>query len=113
MNRMAQTIPQTKTTAFGREQSRDLPAAPVIPYEYVADFALTGQVGNLIQDVINVSAEGVFIATSIGYGLAEDRAEPIALIGDPATLVDVKLANLPPDVLIEGFRINPNLRALV
>jgi hypothetical protein len=108
---MAQTIPQTKTTAFGREQSRDLPAR-VIPYEYVADFALTGQVGTLIQDVINVSAEGVFIATSIGYGLAEDRAEPVALTGDPATLADVKLANLPPDVLIEGFRINPNLRAL-
>jgi hypothetical protein len=110
---MAQTIPQTKTMAFGREQSRDMTAARVIPYEYVADFTLRGEVGNLVQDVINVSVDGVFIATAIGYGLAEERAEKINLIDLPATLGDVKLANLPPDVLIDGFRLNPDLRALI
>ncbi len=113
MNRAAQPIPQTNVTAFGREQQRDMPAGRVIPYEYVADFTLKGDPGNLIQDVINVSVEGVFIATSIGYGLAEERAEKINLVGAPATLGDVTLANLPPDVLIEGFRLNPNLRALI
>jgi hypothetical protein len=113
MNRTAQTIPQTNVTASGREQQRDLPAGRVIPYEYVADFTLKGDPGNLIQDVINVSVEGVFIATSIGYGLAEERAEKLNLIGAPATLGEVTLANLPPDVLIEGFRLNPTLRALI
>jgi hypothetical protein len=113
MNRTAQPIPQTNVTASGREQQRDLPAGRVIPYEYVADFTLKGDPGNLIQDVINVSVEGVFVATSIGYGLAEERAEAINLIDAPATLGEVTLANLPPDVLIEGFRLNPNLRALV
>jgi hypothetical protein len=62
-------------TPFGREQRRDIPAVRVIPYEYVADFALRGEVGNLVQDVINISVEGVFVAVSIGYGLVEERAE--------------------------------------
>ena len=65
----------TTSRPFGREQIRDLPAVRVIPYEYVADFTLQADVGNLVQDVINVSVEGVFVAVSIGYGLDEERAE--------------------------------------
>jgi hypothetical protein len=125
MNRMAQTGPPRGVNSFGREPAHIAPAARVIPYEYVADFTLRGEVGNLVQDVINVSAEGVFVATAVGYGLEEERAEKIDLIASPATnttatlitvpatLGDVKLANLPPDVLIEGFRLNPDLRALI
>jgi hypothetical protein len=107
-------------TPFGREQMRDIPAVRVIPYEYVADFALQGgdfNVGNLLQDVINVSVEGVFVAVSIGYGLVEERATSLQLITPPgttppATLGAVTLANLPPDVLIEGFRLNPHVSPL-
>jgi hypothetical protein len=115
-------------TPFGREQMRDIPAVRVIPYEYVADFALRGgtvdnvgnlvdNVGNLVQDVINVSVEGVFVAVSIGYGLVEERAEALQLITPPgttrpATLGAVTLAHLPPDVLIDGFRLNPHVRAV-
>jgi hypothetical protein len=125
MNRMAHTGPPSGVNSFGREPARIAPAARVIPYEYVADFTLRGEVGNLVQDVINVSAEGVFVATAVGYGLAEERAAKVDLIASPATnttatsitapatLGDVKLANLPPDVLIEGFRLNPDLRALI
>ena len=72
MNRLG-LAPQS-STPFGREQIRDLPAVRVIPYEYVADFTLRGDVGNLVQDVINVSVEGAFVAVSIGYGLVEERA---------------------------------------
>src|SRR5262245_62496946 len=122
MNRMARTIPQSNNpgapgfTASGRERSQpksDPRPRPIIPYEYVADFPLTGNVGNLVQDVINISMEGVFVAVAIGYGLAEERAEPINLPVTPDTLGEVTLADLPPDVLIDGFRLNPNLRALV
>ena len=37
-------------------------------------------VGNLVQDVINISVEGVFVAVSIGYGLVEERATSLQLI---------------------------------
>src|SRR5262249_50902417 len=116
MNRMAQSSPPRGVNSFGREQSRDISGGRVIPYEYVADFTLKGEVGNLVQDVINVSVEGVFVATAIGYGLAEERAVKVSLIEAqfsnavdtsnivPATLGAVKLADLPPDVFIEGFR---------
>jgi hypothetical protein len=113
MNRMAQIGPPRGVNSFGREPSREAPAARVIPYEYVADFTLRGEVGNLVQDVINVSVEGVFVAVSIGYGLSEDRAEQLVLRTPPANLGDVKLANLPPDALIDGFRLNSNLRPLI
>ena len=99
----------------GREQLRDLPATRVIPYEYVTRFNLSGNVGNLVQDVINVSAEGVFIAVSIAYGLDEDRAEPLTLLtgaSTPANLGDITLDNIPPDVLIEGFRVSPAFAAV-
>src|SRR5262245_557875 len=112
MNRMARTIQQTNVKPVGREHMRDMPARPMIPYEYVADFTLTGNVGNLVQDVINVRMEGVFVAVAIGYGLAEERTEPIDLPVAPETLGEMTLADLPPDVLIDGFRLNPNLRAL-
>ena len=81
MNRIGQA-PQS-ITPFGREQMRDIPAVRVIPYEYVAEFTLRGEVGNLVQDVINISVEGVFVAVSIGYGLVEERAKPLQLINLP------------------------------
>jgi hypothetical protein len=113
MNRMAQPIPSMNANSFGREQPRDVSGGRVIPYEYVADFTLRGEVGNLVQDVINVSVEGVFVAVSIGYGLVEERTAPLNLRTSPATLGEIKLANLPPDALVDGFRLNPDLRPLI
>jgi hypothetical protein len=116
MNRNGQTM--TPQTPFGQEQLRDLPAVRVIPYDYVAEFKLRGEVGNLIQDVINISVEGVFVAASIGYGLNEERGEPLTLLTgegrtppNPQTWGDITLDNIPPDILIEGFRINPEFSA--
>ena len=53
MNRIRQIT--ERETPFGREQLRDLPAVRVLPYDYAAKFELKGVVGNLIQDVINIS----------------------------------------------------------
>jgi hypothetical protein len=38
-----------------------------IPYDYVARFLLTGKRGNRVQDVLNISVEGSFVAATIGY----------------------------------------------
>jgi len=94
------------TSPVGREQLRDLPAVRVIPYDYIADFTLRGEVGNLIQDVINIGVEGVFVAVSIGYGLNEERGEKLNVVTrsdspSPATLGDITLDHIPVDVLIE------------
>lgn len=40
-----------------------------IPYDHVATFTLTGLRGNRIQDVLNISIDGAFVAVSIGYSL--------------------------------------------
>ena len=110
MNRTGQTY--NRETPFGREQTRDLPWVKVIPYDHAAEFPITGEVGNVVQDVINVSAEGVFVAVAVGYAFEEDRAEPVELIGvdSQPTLGEISLANIPPDVLIEGFRITPRFQ---
>ena len=105
-----------RPSPFGREQRRDLPAVRVIPYDYVAEFLLAGEVGNLVQDVINISVEGVFVAVSIGYGLDEELAAPLTLIrtdqNNPPPLGEITLDNISPDLLIEGFRINPQFASL-
>ena len=106
MNGVSQSY--ERQTPFGREQVRDLPWVKVIPYDYVADFQITGAAGNVIQDVINVSVEGVFVAVAIGYAFEEDRTEPVVLrSAGQASLGDITLNSFPPDVLIEGFRIDP------
>jgi hypothetical protein len=44
------------------------PTTKEIPYDYVAKFILEGRRGNRVQDVINISIEGAFVAVAIGYG---------------------------------------------
>jgi hypothetical protein len=58
------------------------------------------------------------VAVSIGYGLVEEPAEALQLITPPGTtppttLDAITLAHLPPDVLIDGFRLNPQMRAAI
>lgn len=44
------------------------PTVKEIPYDYVARFKLDGtKEGNRVQDVINISTEGGFVAVAIGY----------------------------------------------
>lgn len=98
-----------------------LTAEHVIPYDYAASFPISGRPGAVVQDVINVSPDGVFVAVAIGYGFEQSRAEPLALLpaldGDTARAVplpgDLRLGDVPPSALIEGFRLNPRLAPLV
>jgi hypothetical protein len=49
--------------------SQAVPAstAKEIPYDYVANFRLQGIPGNRVQEVINISVDGAFVATDVGY----------------------------------------------
>jgi hypothetical protein len=58
-----------------------VPAAKEIPYDYVAKFTLTGiNRGNRVQDVINISVDGAFVAVAIGYSFIP------ATLADPFTI---------------------------
>src|SRR5262245_65202037 len=93
----------------------------IIAYDHTATFELTGRPGNIVQDVINIASDGVFVATAIGYGFEEERARPInnpapALAPSLETTVipgNVPLSRLPLAALIEGFRISPRFAPLV
>lgn len=92
-----------------------------MPYDYGAKFQLTGVPGNTIEDVINITPEGAFVATAIGYGLLEDRGRPLELprAGFLTTLPvtfkpgDLTLDHFPPEALVEGFRVDPRMVPLV
>src|SRR5262249_56011718 len=65
----------------------------IIPYDHAATFELKGLPGNIVQDVINVSGDGVFVATAVGYGFEEQRARPI---NNPASPAPAPAAPVPP-----------------
>jgi hypothetical protein len=55
------------------------PAVKTIPFDYVFQFSLLGQRGNKVQDVVEISTEGVFVALSVGYSLIlDERRTPSA-----------------------------------
>jgi hypothetical protein len=49
------------------ENGRIVPGLREIPYDHVATFTLKGEPGSRVEDVINISVDGAFVATSIGY----------------------------------------------
>lgn len=89
-----------------------------IAYDCAASFDLQGKPGRVVPGVINIDADGTFVATAIGYGLEEDFRRPLDLppIRSPGStnpgptfrLRDIRLGDLPPDVLIDGFRAKPD-----
>jgi len=92
----------------------------IIPYDHAATFELTGRPGNIVQDVINVGSDGVFVAVAIGYGFEEQRARPFSNPASPSLTPntsfrpgDITLFHTPLAALIEGFRINPQFAPLV
>lgn len=86
----------------------------VIPYDYAAVFPLTGIPGNIVQDVIAISADGPFVAVAIGYGYQQDRSRAMSLgLSHAAAPGDVLLSQLPPAALIQGFRVNPRSKNLM
>jgi hypothetical protein len=112
-------IPGPRTGTMGRPHHaprfESAAAGPVIPYDVGATFRITGRPGNLVQDVINISTDGIFVAVGIGYGFEEERARAIVPPNgvqfanrDGSIVVgDVVLQDLPLAALIEGIRVDP------
>lgn len=57
----------TRSTSDSMLPTTAAPTTKEIAYDYVARFVLTGIRGNRVQDVINISIEGAFVAVTIGY----------------------------------------------
>lgn len=108
-----------RSVAMPRVSGRVSPAGPssvtTVPYDYAASFAMTGRPGNVIEGLINISAEGTFVAVAIGYGFEQERSEDFTLssLSNPIAPGDIKLGELPAQVLIEGFRFNPRFEPVV
>jgi hypothetical protein len=82
----------------------------IIPYDYAAKFELKGVPGNIVQDVVNISVEGVFVAVAIGYGFEEERGQPIEIPIAPLEKPGaITLGRIPIEALITGFRLDPRL----
>jgi hypothetical protein len=105
--------------AFPHRPRGDVPAVQppaVVPYDCAAQFELTGRPGHVHEDVINIAPDAEFVATAIGYGFDEERGRELTInLGTqpaPFALRDVQLGELPPEALIEGFRVNPEVAPL-
>src|SRR4029453_16408904 len=89
-----------------------------IPFDYVFQFPLTGTPSNRVQDVVEISMQGVFVAVSIGYSFVLDerktprafppaqeptQLEPIAIPFDGSNIVVFSGMTGPvPGILIIG-----------
>jgi hypothetical protein len=75
------------------------PTTKEIPYDYVATFKLSGKMpGNRVQDVINISVEGAFVAVAIGYSF-------IPKLQPPPPLPDILVSTQTPPTTTTLFRI--------
>jgi hypothetical protein len=59
--------------APGQARRPPLPTTKTIPFDYVFQFPLKGERDNRVQDVVEISMEGVFVALSVGYSLVLDE----------------------------------------
>jgi len=101
-------------------------AAKTIPFDYVFQFTLLGQRGNKVQDVVEISTEGIFVALSVGYSLVIDELKTPRTFGPviesseidltsttSRPLAEIKLGEIAAGLekigadLTVGFRLNP------
>jgi len=88
----------------------------IIPYDHAARFELTGRPGTVLQDVINIGADGPFVAVAVGYGLRRERTSPLPIFKGASGAVvpgDITLGALPVQALVQGFCLNPRSQNIV
>lgn len=65
------------------------PTLKEIPYDYVATFTLTGAAGTRVQDVINTSVDGAFVAVAIGYSFIPAALPALPALPDPPPPIEI------------------------
>lgn len=90
----------------------------VLPFDHAATFELKGIPGNIVQDVVNVSPDGIFVAVAIGYGFEEDRAREVELGSTfagplPEAPGEMRISRIPGAAFIDGFRVNPAFEQII
>ena len=77
---MRATFGQAQEQVAGRSAPNGAAAAPPtlkeIPYDYVARFVLEGRRARRVQDVLNISTDGAFVAVAIGYSFIPAPPKP-------------------------------------
>lgn len=81
------------------------PTSKEITYDYVATFPLMGQRGNRVQDVINISVEGAFVAVAIGYSFIPPSTLAVEPTIDGVTGLEVFLPLLAKSLLVRFIGI--------
>ncbi len=59
--------------ALGQALGESALSKKTIPFDYVFQFPLQGKRGNKVQDVVEISVEGMFVALSLGYSVVLDE----------------------------------------
>ncbi len=91
------------------------PTLKEIPYDFVATFTLTGKSGERVQDVINTSVDGAFVAVAIGYSFIPAALPALPALPAPPPVPtdsgdsddDEDSGNVPP-ISIEGTEAEEN-----
>ena len=83
LGQVPESVPAAQTTP----RNGAPPTIKEIPYDYVATFTLQGKRGNRVQDVINISTDGAFVAVSIGYSFLPELTKHITITTNSDNLV--------------------------
>jgi hypothetical protein len=75
LGQVQESVPAAQTTP----RNGAPPTIKEIPYDYVATFTLQGKRGNRVQDVINISTDGAFVAVSVGYSFLPELTKHITI----------------------------------
>jgi hypothetical protein len=75
LGQVQESVPAAQTTP----RNGAPPTIKEIPYDYVATFTLQGKRGNRVQDVINISTDGAFVAVSIGYSFLPELTKHLTV----------------------------------
>jgi hypothetical protein len=105
--------------ALHEVQRGAVPDGRILPFDYVASVDLLGLRRTRHQLELPINHEGAYIATSIGYALQVDdhdvqlpvdpNAPPRAAGAATWDLNVLQLGDLPPNALIDGVRIRPDM----
>jgi len=110
---------RAQSAARAEAALQQLQPSALVPYDATARFELTGEPGRIVQDVINIPPDAIFVAVAIGYGFEQDRMGPLQIYAPDKLLPpkvpgrEIKLGDIPLPSLIEGFRVHPDFENVV